>query len=106
MKYVYLIRDRRSGLTKIGVSKHPDARLRDLSRERTKLPFEMDLYLMDAFEGSFQDEHHLHREYSRKHVRGEWFDLSLGNTLDISSTFDHRSRHFLSDYSQEEECDA
>lgn len=68
--YVYLMRDARSGYTKIGFSIDPSRRERTLQSE---VP---DVRLLCCWAGTRGDERALHQRFQEKRVRGEWFDLT------------------------------
>lgn len=75
--YTYLMIDTRTGRHKIGRSKRPDVRERTLQSEvpQTKL--------LAFCHESVVSESELHRVFSAKRVRGEWFDLSKKDVLEI-----------------------
>lgn len=77
---VYLISDGIS--VKIGVSKEPEVRLRQLS---TACPRR--LTLLTSFQGGFDVEAEIHRHYESQRVNGEWFDLSGQDVLNIFCTW-------------------
>jgi hypothetical protein len=64
--YVYFIRDRDSGLVKIGQSKHPDIRLTDLRAERRNIE------ILGTIAAPLL-ERELHRQFAHCRVVGEWF---------------------------------
>lgn len=68
--YLYLMRDTRTGLTKIGVSKKPEHRERALQSDNPLI--EMFSYTL----ASRWHERHLHGVYKAHRVRGEWFNLT------------------------------
>ena len=74
MKYIYLIQSQEDGYYKIGVSKHPKKRVKQLQTGNSS-----ELKLI----GSYQSEHAhkveraLQRRYSFLKKEGEWFDLSI-----------------------------
>ncbi len=73
--YVYVVRDRRTGNHKIGYTKNPSRRLRELQRaSRGRLTY---VRLMEARD-AFAAEQDLHRRYSGARIRPdwEWFRLS------------------------------
>ena len=67
--FIYVIRC--GSFSKIGFSKDPERRLRDLQCANP-LPLE----LIGTIPGSLITESRLHAEYRNKHVRNEWFDLT------------------------------
>lgn len=68
--YVYLMENTRNGYFKIGWSKDPTYREKTLQSE------EPEVLLRWKIEGTPEDERFLHKKFSRKRVRGEWFSLS------------------------------
>lgn len=90
--YIYLIRDQRTGLTKIGFSENPRRRLHDLTRESTLLPEPLSFEIAEAFKGTLAEEHRLHRIFESRRVRGEWFDLCFWSFFEICDNFDARDR--------------
>lgn len=68
LRKVYLISNGRH--TKIGVSVDPPTRL-----EMLQVGSSAGLTLLHSWPGSFDQEAELHRRYSDKRVRGEWYDL-------------------------------
>lgn len=68
--FVYLMRNRRNGYTKIGWSKDPKF------RERTLQSQEPEIELIGKWPGTFKDELVWQIRFSAKRIRGEWFDLS------------------------------
>lgn len=79
--YVYLMKNSRNGLVKIGFSRDPQSREGTLQSEEP----EIDLY--HAFEGTMDEETALHREYAAKRTRGEWFKLNDDDLTSITSRF-------------------
>lgn len=69
--YVYLCRSGRSGLTKIGYSAQPELRESTLQAEDPMLKM-----VAKFKDKNRQDEKWLHRIFSDKRRRGEWFSLS------------------------------
>lgn len=78
MGFIYLIRDRYTGLYKIGRSNDPERRLADLRKEYTKLPIEFDFYLAGVWETNYpvKMEKFAHESFEECRVRGEWFNLA------------------------------
>ena len=74
--YIYLIKDRRTGLTKIGRSNEPQTRLKTLIRQDTLLPEPNDFYFVFCWGDYAYKEKILHRQFEKQRIRGEWFDLS------------------------------
>lgn len=77
--YLYLIRDERNNLVKIGRSKNPSARERTLQSE---MPL---LSLFWKVEGFEDEEVKLHEIFSDKRIRGEWFQLDESDVDFIKS---------------------
>ena len=75
--YVYLMRDHASGLTKIGRSNNVDVREKTLRAETPSIE------LIASFEASPKTEKELHRRYAGKRRRGEWFNLSENDVIQI-----------------------
>lgn len=76
-RFTYLMIDTRTGKHKIGRSKRPDARERTLQSEVPQIK------LIAFCHESVVTEFELHRVFSAKRVRGEWFDLSKKDVLQI-----------------------
>ena len=67
--FIYLIKHQ-NGLTKIGYSKTPKLREKTLQAEDPRLK------MVAVKSGSMRQEKKLHRVFSEKRIRGEWFNLS------------------------------
>jgi len=82
MRYVYLIRNEESGNYKLGVSKHPEKRLKALQTGNDE-----ELTLIERFPSKFPTkvETALHNKYAPNRKRGEWFNLYLENELTFIS---------------------
>lgn len=78
LEQVYAIRDRKTRHVKIGLSVDPAKRLSSL---RTGSPTGMDLLWTGP--GGRPLEQHLHKRFADRHVRGEWFDLSGWDAVEI-----------------------
>jgi hypothetical protein len=74
MKHIYLIQSQEDGYYKIGVSKHPKKRVKQLQTGNSS-----ELKLIDSYESehAHKIERSLQRRYSYLKKEGEWFDLSL-----------------------------
>ena len=74
MKYIYLIQSLEEGNYKIGVSKHPEIRIRQLQTANSSK-----LKLKHKFKSEFAHkiERALQRRYSHHKKEGEWFSISL-----------------------------
>lgn len=68
--FVYLMRNARNGLTKIGYSVKPKVRENCLQSE------EPEIRLLAMFRGTGANEKELHRMFHGNRIRGEWFNLS------------------------------
>jgi hypothetical protein len=88
--FIYLIKDEDTGFIKIGRSIDPENRLRTLIKQDTLMPRPNNFRLMNCWEDSSMTEIALHNEFKAKRVRGEWFNLSTGDLLDIYEFFRHR----------------
>lgn len=67
--YLYLF-SHTNGLTKIGFSSNPQRREKTLQAEDPRI------HMLCARKGTLQQERRLHRIFSKKRIRGEWFDLT------------------------------
>ena len=81
MKYVYLIKSEESGLYKIGVSKNPNTRLKQLQTGNGDK-----LKLLEKFQTdhAFKVESAMKNTYSYLRKNGEWFELSLKEEFDFT----------------------
>lgn len=71
--YVYAIRESETGRIKLGISRDPESRLRQLQTGNSQ---ELTLVAYRKAENRYQDESVLHKLNSAAHVRGEWFNES------------------------------
>ena len=80
MKYVYLIRSEETGMYKVGVSKHPKKRIKQLQTGNSE-----DLTLIHSFPSHYPHkvEVALHNGYAPNKKRGEWFGLGLEEEFDF-----------------------
>ena len=78
MKYIYLIQSLEDSYYKIGVSKHPKKRIKELQTGNSS-----ELKLVDTYQSEFahQIEKTLQRRYSHLQKEGEWFDMSISNEV-------------------------
>jgi len=78
MKYVYLIHSLENSYYKIGISKHPNKRIKELNTGNSS-----ELKLIETYESEFASkiEKALHMRYSHYRMEGEWFKLSLENEV-------------------------
>lgn len=81
---IYLMRDRRTGLTKIGRSKEPKVREKTLQSEAPLVD------LLVYWDGVNGHERLLHDRFADKRVRGEWFDLTADDIAEITKGKDNR----------------
>lgn len=74
MKQIYLIQSQEDGYYKIGISKHPQKRIKQLQTGNSS-----ELKLISTYETEYANkiEKTLHRRYSYLKKEGEWFELSL-----------------------------
>lgn len=78
MKHVYLIQSLEEGYYKIGVSKNPKKRVKQLQTGNSS-----ELKLIDSFPSEYANkiEKALHNQLSHCKKEGEWFDMSLPDAL-------------------------
>lgn len=74
--YIYLIKDNRTGYIKIGRSNNPTERIKTLIKQDTLLPQPNEFEFITLWEAPYYYERLLHKEFSNKRVRGEWFNLN------------------------------
>ena len=79
--FVYLAKNSRNGLYKIGYSKNPEQRENTLQSEEPEISMEA------IYDGTRKIEEELHQKFSAKRVRGEWFKLDEGDVLSIKASF-------------------
>lgn len=82
VKYVYLIQSQEDGYYKIGVSKHPQKRIKQLNTGNSS-----ELKLIESYESDFahQIERALQRRFSYMKKEGEWFELSIKEEVNFIS---------------------
>lgn len=73
--YVYAIQNTMTGNVKLGISQHPEERLRQL---QVGCDGELVLLGYKHAANRFSDESALHKLNSDKHMRGEWFSHDVG----------------------------
>jgi predicted GIY-YIG superfamily endonuclease len=78
--FVYLMKNTRNGYTKIGISKNPKHREKTLQSEEP----EIDLIWKKEIPNAIGREIELHKKYSDKRIRGEWFDLTEQDIQNIT----------------------
>lgn len=76
--YVYAIQNTTTGNIKIGISRNPEQRLKQL---QTGNDCTLKLVAYKKAKNKFKDETTLHYNYSSAHVRGEWFNNSSINAI-------------------------
>lgn len=78
MKYVYLIQSLENSYYKIGISKHPKKRVKELQTGNSS-----ELKLVEVYKSGFanQIEKTLQRRYSHLRKEGEWFDMGISNEV-------------------------
>jgi len=78
MKSIYLIQSLEDSRYKIGVSKHPNKRVKQLQTGNSS-----ELKLVESYQSEFahQIERTLQRRYSYLKKEGEWFDMSISNEV-------------------------
>ena len=81
--YVYVI-DAQNGMYKIGLSKIPKIRLDMLS---VSLPFDLKLALLIDCQDMDKVENDLHEFYKDKRQKGEWFQLTEKDLIDIRNKY-------------------
>lgn len=69
--FIYLMKDKRNGYTKIGYSKNPEFREKTLQSE---VP---DIEMIFQHIGNMKLEKELHKALDHKRIRGEWFNLDF-----------------------------
>ena len=81
--YVYLIRDKTTGLITIGRSNCPESRLKQLVKQDTLMPQANDFEFVFYWKTYESTERLLHGFYAEKRVRGEWFELTEQDIAEI-----------------------
>lgn len=79
LQKTYLIKDKRTGATKIGKSNNPYKREKTLQSEALSLEL---LYICNDNVESL-----LHKKYKHKRIRGEWFNLTDNDINEIISKY-------------------
>src|ERR1035437_7980310 len=74
MKYIYLIQSLENSYYKIGVSKSPNLRIKQLNTGNPELIKLIEVYQSDI---AYKVEKVLHRRYAYARKKNEWFNLSL-----------------------------
>lgn len=78
MKYVYLIQSLENSYYKIGLSIHPNKRIKELQTGNSS-----ELKLIETYQSKFAHiiEKTLQRRYSHLRKEGEWFEFSISNEV-------------------------
>lgn len=78
MKYIYLIQSLENSYYKIGVSKHPNKRIKELQTGNSS-----GLKLVETYQSEFAHkiEKSLQNRYAHLKKEGEWFDLTIENEV-------------------------
>lgn len=87
--WIYLLRDRATGLYKIGQSVDPVNRLKTLCKQDTLQPEPNAFEMIEAWWGVDRDERELHRNFADQRRRGEWFELDDEQVAAIGLYFAH-----------------
>lgn len=78
---VYVMIDKNTGFYKIGRSKNPKTREKTLQSEKPTIE------MLFNYDARVKDEKELHKMFSNKRVRGEWFDLNGSDLMTIKEYF-------------------
>ena len=80
VKYIYLIQSQEEGYYKIGVSKHPNKRIKELQTGNSSK-----LKLIESYKSDFahQIERALQRRFSYMRKEGEWFEMSINEEVNF-----------------------
>ena len=76
MDYVYFIADLEKDVVKIGTSKSPKSRLKQLQTSNSNR-----LALLGYIEGNVSEERYLHKYFSKYRLSGKWFSLDKDNCI-------------------------
>jgi len=78
MKSVYLIQSLEDGYYKVGVSKHPQKRVKQLQTGNSS-----ELRLVESYQSEYANkiEKTLQRRYSYLKKEGEWFDMDMSHEI-------------------------
>ena len=83
--YTYLMQDEATGYYKIGMSKNPEYRERTLQCEKPTIVLLASRKYYSRGEARDQ-ERYLHQKYRLARVRGEWFNLTINEVIDVKSS--------------------
>lgn len=81
-KFVYLMIDKNTNYTKIGLANNPKYRERTLQSEKPTIE------LLYKFIGTWDNEKFLHDHFKKKRIRGEWFNLNNEDIEFVKSYFE------------------
>lgn len=84
---VYLIRDKATGYVKIGRSRDPEARFRQLVKQDTLMPKPNEFEPLFFWPAYALTEQILHDAYAEKRIRGEWFELTDAAVEEIKKNY-------------------
>ncbi len=87
--YIYLIKDERTGYTKIGRSDSPLDRLKNLIKQDTLMPEANNFTMLFAWADYAYKEKQLHKQFESVRVRGEWFNLDASDINEIWDQFSY-----------------
>lgn len=85
MKKLYLIYAKELKRVKIGFSKKPENRLKQL---QTGSPVQLELFAFTSAHFKEQSESQLHDKYKAKRVKGEWFQLENLDYIELLEQWD------------------
>lgn len=80
--YIYLMFNPRNGLTKIGRSINPYVREKTLQGE------DPETFILKSWKAEKKIESTLQKLYIAKRIRGEWFDLTVKEIIEIKNTME------------------
>lgn len=80
--WIYLMFNPRNSQTKIGHSIRPD------TRERTLQAEDPNIEILAAWIAPRRTEKELHKKFASKRTRGEWFDLSINDIVEIHKSME------------------
>jgi predicted GIY-YIG superfamily endonuclease len=80
MNYIYLMQSLENSYYKIGVSKSPNLRIKQLNTGNPELIKLIEVYQSNI---AYEIEKVLHRRYSHARKNNEWFDLSISDEVNF-----------------------
>lgn len=98
--YVYLIGSPIFGWYKIGKSKTPEIRIKDLG---ILLPFKIHIIGVWRAKNHHLMESSLHEIYSNNRINGEWFEFTKKEAYDVFSKIPSESRIYPTDWNEKGE---